>query len=71
MLYNNGAVPADPKAVMVPLLLPHVAAAGIAFSKGAGPLMMVTSAELIHPAASFTLITCRPGASAVKKLFAW
>ena len=55
MLYSRGAVPPEPKAVMVPLLLPQVAAAGIAVMDGAGVLVMVTTATLIQFAASFTV----------------
>ena len=55
MLYCNGAVPPEPKAVIVPLPLPQVAEAGIAVINGLGELVMETTTALVQPVASFTV----------------
>ena len=54
MLYCKAPVPLLPNAVIVPLLVPQVAAAGMAVINGEGELVMLTTAALIQPPASFT-----------------
>ena len=55
ILYCSGAVPPLPNAVMVPLLLPQVAEAGMALTKGLGELVMIMTAEFLQPFKSFTV----------------